>query len=317
MTRATQNQRPRKQHYIPRFYLKGWAADAGGLWRYNLNPVGGLDEKQVGPGAVAHREYLYSVKSEVSYMPQTRPDQMETDFLAPLDEKAASALRKLITNPAEMSAEDREAWAQFLHSLRERHPNTLEVPTSEVEQYRTHATQQLRATCRDADSLARLDRTLEDINFEAMMHNGRRTVMARRIRDSAFVDRLLGLKWEILDAHPGYEFITGDPPALLYRDTSIQGFEQVQMLSVPLNPSKLLLMHPSDAPHWSPEGSEFRTLCETLVRFHNVVLLRNGCRTVFSHQRVADGPVIRLRYAVEESLRMRGSARNTLELDRE
>jgi hypothetical protein len=88
MTPLKQSDSVRDHHYLPRFYLAKWALnDRDELWQYGLNPVGRFAERSVAARRVAKSEFLYSVKDDVSYMPQQRPAQIETDFLSPLDDE--------------------------------------------------------------------------------------------------------------------------------------------------------------------------------------------------------------------------------------
>jgi hypothetical protein len=183
-----------------------------------------------------------------------------------------------------------------------------------VDQHAAEVTEWLRSTCRSGEDLERLERILRDIDMLAMAYNARRVNMVSCIKDPTLVDHLLTLKWAVLDAHAGYEFITADPPVLYNCGHAVPSVRQIDLVSVPLDPWKLLLMYP---PHWLWDDQEFQGLRASIVRFHNVMLLRNGCRTVFSHQSIVDGPVVRLRYAVEESLRMPVRPRNTQERERE
>ena len=102
---------PRRHHTNPRFYLGRWAGRDKQVCAMRLIR-GDVKPKRFHPQNTGWVWDLYRTHG----VPDAQSQNLETQFLAPLDTKASRALDKLVTNKA-LDTDERREWTQFLLSL--------------------------------------------------------------------------------------------------------------------------------------------------------------------------------------------------------
>lgn len=123
---ATSHDLPRKHHFKPAFFLSQWAGRDGQVceMRY-IN--GKVVAKRKHPRNTGCLKDLYRTNG----VPEANSQDLEVKFMTPLDTKAATALRKLLTGtPLELA--DRVAWARFLLSMLYRNRECVEFIKSHM-----------------------------------------------------------------------------------------------------------------------------------------------------------------------------------------
>ncbi len=116
-------------HYLPKFYLKKWAATDGTVLRYYrlVLPTGDkIIEKRVGPRGAGFEPGLYAVAPGTDWESYDE-NIVETDVMSPIDDAAAVVLDKMLSDAPSLDSDDRTAWAIFLNSLIHRHRDPVSV----------------------------------------------------------------------------------------------------------------------------------------------------------------------------------------------
>jgi hypothetical protein len=288
-----------RHHYLPQFYLRGWAAEPDGLiWRYKREPSGELSAKRVSPKATGYEQDLYSIKDTGPYLPDRASDVIETSFLRDVDNGAAVVLPALArSGPDALSESDKMAWALFLNSLLERDPRTLKKRELVVPGIVDQLANQLITRCDSDEGRERWKAVLGETDLLAFGGNTLRRQMVSEIRDGRVLDYFVSQSWRVVKVEGDVGFVTADAPLVVNGggDTS-----PIQTLALALNPKALFFMH---APEWQLDDE----LIGMLVLLHNLALIEGDARYLYSQRRIEDGEVLRLRRAVETCFGRPGS----------
>jgi uncharacterized protein DUF4238 len=130
---------PRKHHYKPVFFLSRWAGEDGMLCEMKLIN-GKLVAKRRHPNGTGHVKDLYRTEG----VPEERSQDLESNFMSPLDNDAAVALNKIARDQT-LDPEDRIAWARFMLSLLYRNRENVEFIKEHMARLRKEATAALEA----------------------------------------------------------------------------------------------------------------------------------------------------------------------------
>lgn len=279
-----------RHHYVPKFYLKTWrASDGKGLWLYSRDAKGQVRAYRRSPKSVGYVNDLYSLRPETPYsVLDPRPDVIEQDFFALIDNAAAPVHQKLLAlGVKSLDGEDRDIWALFLNSLIERGPDRIE----EIE--RCDSPEKIKD-----EILRRLGSSdfLKKIDISSMHHNSVRRALVRYITDGAFISYVSQMRWAAVDITADDEhLITGDTPVLINGGSDST---PVHCLSIALSPSKLLIIH---------KNSEDFDECfiRTLTAIHNVVIVQQAEQYVISSRELKDGSHTRYSRLVQEFIKQR------------
>jgi hypothetical protein len=278
-------------HYLPQFYLKRWCEPERKLWRYRREPSGRVSETRVAPRGTAFEPDLYAIR-ETAANPAS--DTIETEVLAPIDDAAARALEALLgQQPFSLDPKDQAAWVTFLVSLLHRHVDDV----YERDRIAPIVAEQSLADCvsRQADEAGReqIREAIKQIDPVQLAKNAHRGLMVQRILDPAFTKPLAGLTWVLVPAWPGCSFITSDRPLAINFGEKGQPLD---CFSIPLSPRVLLFGH---SPGWGDSGQGRSEFLNILAGGHDIGLLRQRPRCVYSREKVDDPG---LREAIKESL---------------
>ncbi len=125
---------PRKHHYKPVFFLSRWAGKDGQLCEMKLIE-GKVVPRRRHPAGTGYIKDLYRTDG----VPEERSQDLETNFMSPLDNDAANALGKIASNQP-LDAGDRIAWARFMLSLLYRNREGVEFIKAHMADIRREAT---------------------------------------------------------------------------------------------------------------------------------------------------------------------------------
>ncbi len=277
-----------RHHYLPQFYLRQWTTEPDGkVWCYKRERSGRVTEKRVAPKATAFEDRLYSVETAVSYLPERFPDSVETRFLSPLDNLAAPILQRLVTGDALPLAEDeRTVWALFLNSLIERDPRLLRSREQQTPAIADELVESFVARGLDEESRERRREIIRGMDHRVMARNTLREHMVNSIRDKEVIDYFKRFSWRATTVHPA--LLTSDAPLIVNNGHSK---EPIFTLSLALSPSRLFV---ATHPTWSVDDELLK-----LIAFSHNLLMIDGQRFLYSHTRIEDGSVVRLRFAVD------------------
>lgn len=115
-------EQPYKHHFLPVFYLKRWTGDDGRLVQFS-RPYREVKPLRRHPEGIGFITRLYTVEGLAPEI----ANEMEREFLSPVDSRAADALRIMIDAKRAdcFSTEQRLAWTAFLCSLLMRMPDDI------------------------------------------------------------------------------------------------------------------------------------------------------------------------------------------------
>jgi hypothetical protein len=121
---------PIDHHYLPIFYLSRWADENGRVVRFERTHSGIVKAKRVVPKGTAYEPKLYSVAG----LPPEEAHSMEKEFMARLDDQAASALLLLEAGLSEdqWTSGPRSAWSRFVLAQMLRAPEDIAQLKSSV-----------------------------------------------------------------------------------------------------------------------------------------------------------------------------------------
>jgi hypothetical protein len=109
-----------KHHYIPVFYLKQWSGSDGRLCEFS-KPHNVVKPRRIFPDGTGYQRGLYTF----SDLPPATAEFLETQFLLLADDKAHSALRRLLENEVVLDDDSKSAWSRFLMTLFHRTPEGI------------------------------------------------------------------------------------------------------------------------------------------------------------------------------------------------
>ena len=117
---------PLKHHYLPEFYLKRWriSPDDARVFEFRRpHPRKPIAVKKAYPSETGFGRELYAIQSRSD--PKAR-QELESEFMSPLDSRAANALLHFEEHGMRPSDDDvAEAWSRFVLSLLNRNPTRV------------------------------------------------------------------------------------------------------------------------------------------------------------------------------------------------
>jgi hypothetical protein len=131
---------PRDHHYNPRFAQSRWVGSDGMLCAMKLVYGGKLWAKRRAPAATGKQYDLYRIDG----VPEANSQDLEVEFMSPLDNNAAVVLDRLITGKP-LTSEHRLTWARYLLSLFYRHPEGVKAINTHMADMWREATDALEA----------------------------------------------------------------------------------------------------------------------------------------------------------------------------
>lgn len=231
------NNKPHKHHYLPVFYLKRWAQNStdGKLVEYS-RPFGPeVKRRRTNPSGTGFLDKLYAING----LPPELAQQVEEEFLQPVDTVAADALALLEAGDAVMrrSAKYRSSWSLFLMSLMMRMPNDIKALKSSYAQRWLEATSELAKGFAErtgtnftrAESIVRTTLT-QQMDWMAMG-------LFQKLVDHHNIGKTLNnMHWFTIETDPeGPEFFTSDHPLVIG-----PGFAQPNAyVCLPIGPHRL------------------------------------------------------------------------------
>jgi len=289
---------PARQHYVPQFYLRGWAREPSGeLWRCARMQRGNLHDQSSSPKATGFEWDLYTLSPATPIVPAPAPYTIEEDFFKKLDNDAAGALATLLDGGVSALGDaGRTNWALFLNSLLERAPDHLEQLDAKAQAIVDESYERLQAGS-DPEGRERFSRIMHYDARAATARNYVRYRMMERIKDPATIARLKDSRWLIVNnTNADFEFITTDCPIVINYGSAGPGLD---VLAISLTPQRLFVLHPTS---WGKDG-EYRETLGLLAFAHNLLLLDRPCTYVYSRSKLQDGDIVKLRKAVALSLK--------------
>lgn len=199
---------PKKHHFLPIFYLKQWASETGTIVEFS-KPYGEVVKpRRVNPAATGYINRLYAIDG----FPDEFAQEIETEFLSPIDSKAAEA-QKLLLSEQTLSSAQRYAWARFIATLMLRMPDDIMNLKASLNELYTSIIPAFEGVYNHTphNSDDHFDRVSEQVIALSPQHAmlRLREIMSNR----RLLDGLLRMEWLTLHV-PDYDFITSDRPVI-------------------------------------------------------------------------------------------------------
>lgn len=272
---------------MPQFLFRPWCtreeSGAERLWACRRLPTGELHHARFSPRSAGYVTDLYKLRSPfagVDFGASNRPYEVEEAY-SRLESAAAPIRDRMLLGaaPSELSAAERQAWAEFIGTLEHRSPRQLRVAEAVGMGVLEELRQEHRERFDDPDgAFAQLD-------LDAVVGNAARTTtLLNRDRLAAPIN---DWQWYCVK-HDELGLITADYPIanLLHEGDSIA-------LYLPLSPSTLFIA--ASAPIGRDEGA-------MAALSSNLLLIHQKPNFIYSKDRLADGEVFRLLKAAGDTL---------------
>ena len=267
---------PSKHHYIPAFYLKRWEGQQDQKLTQFTKPFGTkLQTKRLKADRTGFDEGLYTLEG---YEPELA-QQVETNFLAPIDHGASIALGLLerFGHRAPWDSDSRSAWTRFLLSLLVRCPEDIHAlrewyrnevfgnpgPLAEAQYSRARSTDDYQTF---AEFLRNQPITMKERDqFQALY---------ALIDNAAIGTEINQMEWRVLetpDAAPS--LLTSDRPVIRSASISSAGAH----IALPIGPRLLFIA----TPHLDVLASIEKADQIKLVKDINLHVVRAASRFVY------------------------------------
>lgn len=284
---------PKRHHYIPQFYLKGFSTDKEHLYVLDKLAEGDKKIRYQTTESIAFQNNLYTFRVKAN-----RKETLEGVF-AQLEGIAAEIIRK-IENKRELSSQDRNDLALFISFLWIRVPKSKkEFEKTTKELYEKTARMSMRM--RPKESIRKFlqdkgkkmtDKEIEDlINFAT---NEKRSKIRVDVPQEYWIKQMLTMgmeispaleiaNWEFKIAEKPFAFITSDNPFLLMPSRPID-FDGLGLLTpgakkiIPITSKICLVIH---EPQKDPKAV-YTTIDRDLIRKINDWIVKYSERCVYS-----------------------------------
>jgi hypothetical protein len=247
---------PRIHHHTPVFYLSKWAGDDRRVCEMRLIE-GAVKRRRRFPHLTGYVRDLYRVEG----VPETEAQDLEIKFMAPLDTRAAAALRGLLSgiSPA---LEERVAWTRFLLSLIYRN-------SAAVELIKTHMARLVDATAAGLESKWAAEcepgevRTLTEyaaFQKPSLATTHAANLVADIIGNHRAVPDIVQMKWGRINLRDSrVPLVTSDRPVLMTHLSDPQAY-----IALPMGPYDLFVAEHGD--RFSRMRNDATELAQTLNR---------------------------------------------------
>ncbi|AZO35480.1 MAG: DUF4238 domain-containing protein [Mesorhizobium sp.] len=227
--------KPNRHHFLPVFYLRQWAGADQKIVRFT-RPYGDVVKPlRVHPDGAGYIEHLYAAQG----LPDEARQDLETDFLSPVDSRAADALKALLAGNVLTQAQ-RNAWAGFIATLLFRMPNDItkfKENISQIWQMLIPGFEKIYNALPAQDQAGSFEEFFNGASKDILA--GKAIEAARKLMgDEDVVRSLAALEWSVLTTdNAKHELLTSDRPVA----HSYSLHHPESHLFVPIGPSRVFL----------------------------------------------------------------------------
>jgi hypothetical protein len=266
------------QHYVPRFYLTGWATTVEYKGRRIWINEAGADPRHASIDKTGGEENFYAVKA----FDGSTDIQTVEKYLADGEGKAGRAFVK-IKNRDKLSAKERKDFADFLALLVRRTPYTREKSAKLVEKFLPGAIEPLRQSAEKIPDEERRNKILENIERVAadVLTRPESITAAAMLQPSDIGDIIARMDWAFL-YHPTLKFVTSDNPFVYSMGLGIGDFENGHII-FPISNNLSF-----QAKHSSKFNDSYNEISDDLLAEINLRIVRHAYRQVYSSDNSAE-----------------------------
>lgn len=301
---------PKKHHYIPQFYLKGFSVDNNNLWVYDKSLSDKQNIKKLTTKTIAFKNNFYTYES----IDKTK-ETLENLFCQM--EGLASNVIKKISDGHEITQKEKADLSIFISFLWFRTPESQErmkkITTSLHEQV---SRMSIAMTPNEnlKDFFKKRGRILsdEEINeLKEFAQDKKRSKFELHIPQNYWIKEMLQLgmdispifqicDWEFCVSNKPYAFITSDNPFMLLPSKPVHPFYGLGLMTdgakkvIPLNSKICLVMH---EPNKNPQN-RYREIDKNYFKRINEITYKNAQRFVFSPE---EGKLVKIHKLINKN----------------
>jgi uncharacterized protein DUF4238 len=227
---------PRKHHFSPVFYLRGWCDSNNTVVEYS-RPHQKVVARNVPPTATGYKPFLYTLEGQ----PDDKKQSIEKDYMAPIvDDRAAQALRALLGGDRDALTEKmREAWTRFIMASLLRRPQSVSEIADGFKAVLRHNLLDSAdyESMREADDPSTAFEWLEK-NHPHYINDAAKQMVVRAVEHEGVGNIIMNMRWSTLDfSRSRHEVLTADMPHIRFH-----GLKDPRCtILFPLNPEKVFI----------------------------------------------------------------------------
>ena len=207
---------PKKHHFSPVFYLRGWCDDTTGKLIQYSRPYREVIAELRYPTETGFKPFLYTMEG----LPDDQKQTIEKDYMAPLvDDPAARALRVLLgTDTSALTEALRGAWTRFLIASLHRRPRSVaEIGDTFKGVLRQNllADTSYEAEKQEGDPPTRFE--WMEKHHPHLIDDAAKEMVVKATENERIGNIIINMKWTTLDMSASrHELLTGDMPHLRF-----------------------------------------------------------------------------------------------------
>lgn len=285
---------PKKHHYIPQFYMKGFSQDSNNLWVYDKKSKNPNDVKKLTTKTIAFENNFYT------YLSIHKTKETMEDMFCQMEGLAANVINK-IANGHEIDSQEKADLAVFISFLWLRTPKSkkrMAKMTTNLYEQVSRKSIAMTPNQKLIDFFATRGKVMTDKEIDELKEfatDEKRSRFALKIPQNYWIKEMLQLgmditptfqmcDWEFCVTDKPYAFITSDNPFMLIPSEPVHPFYGLGLLTpgakkvLPLNSKVCLVMH---EPKKNPINT-YRKVDKDFFRMVNMFSYKNAKRFVFS-----------------------------------
>lgn len=285
---------PKKHHYVPQFYLKGFSMDKNNLWVLNKKSDDNQNIKKITTKAIAFENNFYTYKS-IDKTKETLEDlfcQME---------RLASDVIKKISDGHEINQQEKADLSVFISFLWLRTPKSkkrMNDMTTNLHEQISRKSIAMTPNENLKEFFKKRGKDLSDKEIDELKEfatDEKKSKFTLNIPQNYWIKEMLQLgmdispafqicDWEFCVSDKPFAFITSDNPFMLIPSKPVDPFYGLGLLTdgakkvIPLNSKICLVMH---EPKENPQN-KYREVDKDYFRMINNFTYKNAQRFVFS-----------------------------------
>jgi hypothetical protein len=209
---------PKKHHFLPVFYQRGWCdPTTGQLIEYSRPYYGRVVARPVHPTATGFKPFLYTMEGQ----PDGKKQSIETDYMAPIvDDPAAQALRVLLgKDMGALTEQLRNAWTRFVIASLVRLPRSVDEI---ADAFKGVLRQNLLEDIASYEMIKEKDDPATPFEWLEKHHpnyidDAAKQMVVRSVEHQGIGDIIINMKWSTIDISASrVELLTSDMPHIRF-----------------------------------------------------------------------------------------------------